>query len=358
MSHAFKCVILSGLIACSFSSALVAGGDNATFDKEYNPDGWYFYQDPAIKEKLEIKPVEIIQEPKAQPEKEEIVEPEEVEITSAWLRINLPLLLDEAQDSPTYENVRRYMYAQRLALDRATLFATLYGQVSQRETALDETLRRPTAGNQLIAMNREIFKSKKKLVDSKFDDFGIFFFFTSSCQYCQAMVKEIKTLKRKFKLDFLPVSIDGAPLPNSGEMISETIYDDGTLTSVMPVQVTPTFYILNKITGEAAMLSNGYAAAVEFERLMFHAMRAIKVISETEYQSVKQVKDILLIPDGNEKPMMVNEKALYEDSDYLGDKLRKTFNEKYMGSKREFDIPGLNYAENNEDETHNPIQQK
>lgn len=343
MSRVFKRATLSALITGLLLQPSLASEEVPGFAQDYQPEGWYFYVDPDEKiepvfeqEKVAPKPEE-----KTEEKAEEEEPKKEVKITSAWLRENLPLLLDEAQDYPTYENVRRYIYAQRIALDRATLFSTLYGQVSQREEALNETLRRPTAGNQLLVMNEEIDKHKKKLVADNYDNFGIFFYMSSSCSYCAAMLKELDIIKRKFKtIDILPVSIDGMPIPNRPDWATQTVYDDGTLTEIMPVRVTPTFYLMNKQTGQAAMMVNGYINATKFESLMFDVMRVTEVITETEYQTAKQVKDILLVPNGDESPLMVDEEELYENPDYLADKLRKIFNEKYMGPDREFDIPG------------------
>lgn len=339
MSHVFKRAALSGLIACIFSQLGAASEEAHNFQQDYSPEGWYFYHDPIVAEEPKLEPEIVASKPEEKPE--EKAEETKVEITSEWLRINLPLLLDEAQDNPSYENVRRYMYAQRIALDRATQFATFYGQVSQREEALNENLRRPIAGNQLLAMSREINRARKQIVEDKGEDFGIMFFLSSTCSYCAAMTKELDTIRRKYpKLDVLPVSIDGAPLRGNPKWAAETVFDDGTLTSIMPVDVTPTFYMINKRTGEAAKMSNNYLSSDQFEVMMFEVMRVTNVITENEYQSSKQVKDILLIPDAGEQPMTVDEKELYDNPDYLSDKLRKTFEDKYLGPDRDFDIPG------------------
>ncbi|EGQ9744868.1 hypothetical protein FWP33_20430 [Vibrio parahaemolyticus] len=343
MNRVFKRAVLSGLIACNFSQLSFAANELHDFQKDYQPDGWYFYHDPVEEKEPVLEPVKPApkEEKKEEPKEEKKEDEVEVKITSAWLRENLPLLLDEAQDNPSYENVRRYMYAQRVALDRATQFATFYGQVAQREEALNENLRRPIAGNQLLALSREITRVRKEIVASKYDDFGIMFFISSTCPYCSAMAGELDKIKRKYpSLDVLPVSIDGAPLPGRPKWAAETVYDDGTLTSVMPVDVTPTFYMINKKTGDAAKMAANYLSSDSFETLMFDVMHLTNVIDNNEYQSAKHVKDILLIPDAGDEPLKVNEKELYENPDYLSDKLRKEFEDRYLGPNREFTLPG------------------
>lgn len=344
MSHAPKRAVCSGLIAGVLYSMSAFADDSAAFFKEtFQPDGWYFYVDKS-KEKAEEKPpaVEPVV-PAVSPIENKPVEAkeEDVKITSEWLRINLPLLLDAAQDDPSYENVRRYMYAQRMATDRATLFAQTYGQVYKRELALSENHRRPTGGTQLVAMSQEINRVKKELVNSNYDRFGVFFFFSSTCKYCVTMISELNSITKKFNLDLLPVSIDGHPLPGSAELEKITIYDDGTLTAMMPIMSTPTMYLINKETREATVMANGFVTSTQFEQNMFYAMRETSVISEQEYQLTKQVKDVLLIPENAGEDLMINEEELYENSDYLADKLRNTFEQKYLGEDALFNIPGV-----------------
>lgn len=332
-----------------FSVILLSSSGGAfadEFNRNNNPGGWYFYKDPIVLPEPPIpEPViTVTKEPNEEQEDDkDDNQNEEVKITSYWLRENLPKLLDEAQDNMTYENVRRYIYAQRIALDRATIFANIYRQVSQRETALNENLRRPSSSLELTSLTREINKDRRALFENHYDDFGVFFFISANCTYCESMVPVIDKLDKRFTLDILPVSIDGSTIESQNNWTDKTVFDDGTLVSAMPIDIAPTFYVLNKNTMSATKMATGFVSEDNFLQTLISAMRQLEVISEQEYQSTKQVKDIYLIPElaNGEPELTVNEKELYENPDYLSDKLRKVFQEKYLSPNGNgFNAPG------------------
>ncbi|KJG37800.1 hypothetical protein UA32_12685 [Photobacterium angustum] len=337
-----------GFCIASFLSTLIISNANAEngsehiadYRSDYQPEGWFFYKDPEpVKEivKEEVIPETIIT-PAEQKVTEELVE--DVAIDSKWLRINLPILLDKAQDVPTEENVRRYLYAQRIAMDKANVFSDVFAKVVRNEMALKEDLRRPSNNNQLLAYKRGLKTERIKIFKETKPKFGLFFFFKSDCEYCRQMVSEITNFKKRYAIDILPVSIDGLPLPNAPSLHKDTIYDDGTLTSMMPVDVTPTVYAFNKETYDAAVISKGFIGMNKLIELSLLSMKELNVINNTTYQASQSVKDILLIPEDPNKQIMINEDELYNKPDYLAEKLRQEFNKRYMGE--DSFIPGIN----------------
>ncbi|MCQ1058408.1 conjugal transfer protein TraF [Photobacterium sp. ZSDE20] len=303
------------------------------------PSGWYFYgyEDIDVEEELpEIETPEVV--PALPESTEEIVE--DVAIDSAWLIENLPKLQYAAMDDPTIENVRRYMYAQRIALDISTRFAMVYETVSRREDALNENLRRQanhplaTQGNQ-----RRILQAKNKLFTGYNDQVGLMFFFSGSCTYCEQMARPLEEFVRRTGVEVVPVSLDGQPLSTAVSFAEDYIVDDGRLTDVMPVDVTPTFYLVNKENGDAAKMSIGFQTQPQLEEAMLFVMHEIGIISESEYQSTKEVHDILLADYASDPMIMINEEELYDEPDYLADKLRASFEEKYLNPESDFVLP-------------------
>lgn len=318
------------------------------FNVEYQPEGWFFYKDPLIEEE-EIEE-EVTEEPQvvSEPQNSKKEPVEDVAITSKWLRENIPLLLDKAQDVPTEANVRRYLYAQRLAMDQANVFADVYAKVLRTELALKEDLRRPNDNNQLLAYKRGLKKERIKIFNDTNAKFGLFFFFQSDCEICKQMVSEISDFKKRYAIDILPVSLDGYPLPNAPNLLKDTIYDDGTLTGMMPVDVTPTIYAFNKESYEAAVISKGFIGMEKLIELSLLSMKELRVIDNQTYQASQSVKDILLVPEDPNQQIMINEEELYSNPDYLAEKLRQEFNSRYMGN--DSFIPGINHSENESEE--------
>lgn len=313
------------------------------FSQVNNPDGWYFYKE---------KPAPIAVEPVPAPEpppptesevsvEEDNGEEEEVVIDSKWLRINLPILLEEAQDNPTYENVRRYQYAQRLAVDKATIFADVYREVALRETVLSEDLRRPSSNSETLSLGSQILESREKLYREKASQFGIYFFYASTCSYCHLMTDLVERFINVYNMEIIPVSIDGADNNMSPKLKELTVFDDGRLTEVMPVDITPTFYLVNIQNMAASNIAVGYQTKEEFDEAILRGLRDTDVIGENEYQKVQPVKDIYLAEEVGEEDIKVNESELYDNPDYLADKLRARFKKKYMSSDSEVRIQGL-----------------
>jgi len=345
----------SGLLFSAIYLACIGTVSADAFRDSSTPEGWYFYQDPVVKQPIEIPEPVIPEQTEQEKEQKQPTESEEVAITSQWLRENLPKLLDAAQDEPTYENVRRYMYAQRIMIDRANLFSNTYREVYLRETALNESLRRPASSLELTALNREIRKNRRQLFEDHYDDFGVFFFVSSNCQYCEQMVVVLDKLNRRYKLDILPVSVDGSTVQSSKFWADKTVYDDGTLTSTMPIEITPTFYVINKRTMSAIKMATGFATEDRFLDTLLSALNKLEVISNQSYQSTKQVKDIYLIPENTDNgPLTVNEDKLYSDSDYLSDMLRERFEEKYIAPNSDyFSVPGATPSQSHKNEAPN-----
>lgn len=111
-------------------------------------EGWFWYQ--------------VIPEPE-QPD--ELIEPETGVVESsqselkpfsaAWFREHMQSFMDKAIDEPTNENVRAYLYLQRVMMDKGSQFADVSQQVVMGDPVLDEISRRPLATYAANRMDRE-----------------------------------------------------------------------------------------------------------------------------------------------------------------------------------------------------------
>ncbi|MEF1335786.1 conjugal transfer protein TraF [Vibrio rotiferianus] len=122
------------------------------------------------------------------------------------------------------------------------------------------------------------------------DDYGVFFFEQSTCNYCIKMIPKLNNIDAAYDIDILPVSLDGIPVPNSGKWASKTIPDKGRLTAVMPVDVTPTFYVINKKTRQAAKMGYGDISEAQFMENLVLALRAIQVVPQNEPLSLEPMR--------------------------------------------------------------------
>ncbi|MEJ6059264.1 conjugal transfer protein TraF [Aliivibrio salmonicida] len=313
--------------------------ENRSFNQLDDAAGWYFYNELEEPKEVPLEPALIVPLIAESNESKAKVK-EDVVITSAWLRENLPKLQEEAQDNPTYANVRRYMYAQRIALDVSTKFAMVYGEVARREESLNESLRRPTSAMELSALSSEIRKAKDRVYAAVSGRVGILFFYASDCGYCEKMTPELERFSKRNKIEIQPISLDGLPLRGSTSFNETFIVDDGRLVEKMPVAITPTFYLVDKETGNTSAMAAGFQTSDKFEMSFFSTLRILEVITENQFQSTKQVKDILLADFSREDgKIKVNEEQVFEDPNYLSTKMKEIFQDKYLsGDKGDFSI--------------------
>lgn len=312
----------------SVSAAEKADGGRTTSFYERKSEGWFWYE-PEPPEEIEEEEVK----PKAEPEKEQnqSQEPKDketnvVEVNVEWLRENLPKLRDAAIDKPTYDNVRRYFYAQRVMMDKATKFATVSQEVAKFEVALDETLRSPDNQTALYD-SKLIAKDNRKSVFAQLSEqAGFFFFFTSTCSYCDKQAPLLKNMTRDTGVDVLAISLDGRPLPS--DEYPDYVTDPGTLRERLQVMVTPTIYLVKKDGSEFHNVAAGLTAPDELMRRSVMLAKKQGWITEEAYDSTKEVKEILL-DDSTKEQLVVDQEKVYDDPNYLADKLRQKFQQKY-----------------------------
>lgn len=177
-------------------------------------EGWFWYRDPKEpKEKLipppQIQPPSPPQAPAQTPDA-----PDRIPTFSVkWLRENLDKLRDRAIDDPSPENVRAYLYAQRVMLDKADKFATASQQAVLSDPQLDENNNFPfasTARAQILRLREDARKEGLKHLASKA---GVWFFFDSKCSYCAMQLGVVRHLAKDYGFNVKAISLDGKTLP-------------------------------------------------------------------------------------------------------------------------------------------------
>ena len=113
---------------------------------------------------------------------------------------------------PTSENLRRYLAFQKEQLDRASKYSAAWKKVLWNTPELDYRLRSPASslGNQ-IAMDQKN-QEKEQILKSLSVRYGIFFFYSSKCVYCQKYTLILKSFLARYGLEVMPITIDGVIL--------------------------------------------------------------------------------------------------------------------------------------------------
>lgn len=205
-------------IAVSILPTTPTSAGDSTFYED-SREGWHFYehppQDPERKEKR--APPKSAKEP-AQPQQSAEAKPKQQgpkPMTAAWIRKRLKKLRDKATTNPTRENVRAYLYLQKVATNKASRFAEVSSEVTVGDPFLDEKARRPTATYAVNQSQRDAAQRTDRTLQrlGQNQDVGILFVFRSSCGYCRIQAPVLKRFSEIHRLPIRAVSLDGQHLP-------------------------------------------------------------------------------------------------------------------------------------------------
>ena len=162
----------------------------------YEPDGdrgWFFCKEPPLEpekpEPEKFEPVPIITEtnPPAPAEPVPSQPSGPAQFGTLWLNENLPKYRAAAIDNPTDENVKAYLYLQRLAVERAEVFARRSQLVTIGNPDLDAAAEAPYSSFAIEANKQRGERLTDDLLARLSEATGLFLFLDDS-QYSAVMV--------------------------------------------------------------------------------------------------------------------------------------------------------------------------
>lgn len=115
--------------------------------------------------------------------------------------------------NPTQENMYEYIALQNEQILRAEKFSNAWKKVQWKHPELDFSVKSPhsTVGNDVTSEMRR--KATQKTLQNLSNRYGIFFFYSTSCQFCQKYSSILKSFATIHNLDVFAVSMDGEILP-------------------------------------------------------------------------------------------------------------------------------------------------
>ena len=270
-------------IALILASASASGAQPWFEDKE---EGWFWYNEILEAERAD-RTVE--EPPAAQPVLAETMPslatvPQGPPVfSSAWLRESLDHYLQTAIDNPTPKNVQAFLYLQRLSLDRAERFSDAVSMALVADPALDETTRSPIApfaANQTPAL---VAERRAGLLEEISRQAGIFFFFESTCPYCQAQAPVLSRLAEAYGFTVYAISVDGHPLP--GGQFPDFRVDRGTANQLGVINY-PAMYLAAP-PNSYVNLAQGAVSMLELEERIVQASVLMGLITDDEFQDMR-----------------------------------------------------------------------
>lgn len=206
---------------------------SADFDRLFQPieppsqwKGYYYYQDPLPDVEM-IPPQQLPQTPAMplQPEQfkdavalKEALKQLPVEkidlqaLPAAWLKVLLTAKREAALDQQIESNLLAYLRVHKETFNRSQRFTDMWQTVVWTHPEVDFT-----AGNPSSIVGHEIYAEQKKveeeqLLASMRDRMGLFFFYTSTCPFCQKQSQLLKVFADTYGISVKPVTRDGRSL--------------------------------------------------------------------------------------------------------------------------------------------------
>ena len=243
--------------------------------------GWHFYDDPARyepqKEIVSPAPVALPKPATPQP-------PPEVKALRE-LQVQLEQLKAVAVMHPTISNVRRYMELESKILRNASLFADLSQKVAWTNPDLDPTTQgRPVNAQALEVFEQLQMQERSSALANLGSDHILMFFFRGDCPYCHAYGPVLRAFSTKYRIQVLPVSLDGGAVPG----FTNARTDNGTAATLNVKQV-PALFLAQPITGKImpvgfGVLSEGQLVE-RIDALRPRATEAVEAPLTTHYSS-------------------------------------------------------------------------
>jgi len=176
-------------------------------------DGWFWYKDPPPPiEEEEPEPPEMSKAlVSTESSSEDKAKPKGPPVFSvAWLREKLPEARESAIDDPSPENMQRYYYLQRIAMDKAQRFADVSRVITMSDPLIDESIRRSTSSFAANAQTKTAGEAQNELLKGLSKKVGLFYFYKANCDLCNRQLQVLKSFKFSTDFTIIPISLDGS----------------------------------------------------------------------------------------------------------------------------------------------------
>ncbi len=256
-------------------------------------EGYFWYKDP--KEKKKAKPfkvtppkVVVTVEPKKEPKKEN----KGPNVGSfQWIHDNLKSYRKLALDNPTVENMKAYMYMQRLALDRSEQFANAGRLAVEGDPLLDAITRSPIGGSASVKRQAHLSAEKNNLAQKIYQKVGIFYVFKDRCAMCDEQAGVLEAVRDNFGAEVKAVSLDE---PTEGSISAEKFPDyvvDPKAVSYFKIFALPATFVYAPQSDEIKPLLQGMVTLSDFNSRMISLAQKERWLPQQDFYFVKPHED-------------------------------------------------------------------
>jgi conjugal transfer pilus assembly protein TraF len=235
-----------------------------------------------------------------------------------WLRKNLPVLQQRMIDHPTPENASAFLYAQRIAMDKAQRYAAAQMAAVNADPFLNENNRVPYASMGATAVRNADLRAQQTAARELSKIGGLFVFVDARCRFCKAQLPIVEQLHRMYGIEYVVVSIDGEAM--RGAKVSVT--RDTGLFGKLGLRLTPSIVFVPRPHGYQGadpnlylVVSQGFYALDELVKQIAFAGHAKALLSPATMADLAVwERGVLGVDDLDHLELDVNDPASFAET--------------------------------------------
>jgi conjugal transfer pilus assembly protein TraF len=212
--------------------------------------GWHWYNEPKEKKANREK-----RDDKKVIEAELEQEPSDPVAEMKAVKAKVEYALDKAILYPTTQNIGNYIKLQNEVSDRAERFSKVWQLVLLEQPGLNYALKHPTNNLARQVYSDVHYKKEEEAIKKLSKQSGLFYFYKSSCPYCQKFAPIVKNFSEQYGISIIPISLDGDPSPFLPEFPNSQI--DKGQAAKLNVTVTPALFSVNPKTRKVIPIAYG-----------------------------------------------------------------------------------------------------
>lgn len=168
------------------------------------------------------------------------------------LKATIQRAMDNAILNPTDDNVKNYIALQNQLSNQSSIFANVWQKVLLENPELNYSLVHPT-NNLAKQVDTDLHHQEEdKAIARLAKESGLFFFYKSTCPYCQKFAPIVKDFAQTYGLTVIPITLDGISLPD----FPDSKIDNGQAAK-FHVTLEPSLFAVNPYTHIAYPISYG-----------------------------------------------------------------------------------------------------
>lgn len=280
---------------CIFLLGWGAINTNAEESRFYDrgEEGWFFYQ--VEKEKQEEEP-----QPKSR----------DPFLSVAWIKRNLDHYKNLAIDDPSEQNIKAYLYLQRIILEKSSLFATRFQEVVMGDPFLDAISTRPLAtwGSNLV--DQESLRSREQILKELNNRIGFLYIFSSKDYAHAHFARLFKSWCEQFGYSYKIVSLD---LNYDPSQTFQRVLLDPNAERVFNIKVTPAIFAVT-LEGKFVPLVQGLISQDELSKRMILLAHRLNLITEDQFLSTRAIYQNIELKENFKQSLDLGEEDFIEPS--------------------------------------------